>query len=167
MSVETAVERGVEKLNNYFEGPHWAQDIELDYLDLGDSQSCVLGQLFEGYENGLHKLGYEGSLEDWKEGFSLGMHVPYASYRDLTDAWVEAIQDIQPKRETVEEGTNEFEVSIGVDVPVTLTDAQVGMLYRIGTDRGLYDPVESMLEEILSDLAERVGNDIDFDDLDI
>jgi hypothetical protein len=160
VSIETAVERGVEKLNNYFEGSAWAQDIDLEYLDLGESRSCVLGQLFEGYDNGLNVLGYGGSLEDWKEGFSLGMNVPYASYAELTDEWVDAIQDIRQKGSALEAVT-EIEVSIAVDISVTLTDAQVGKLFRMGSERGYYDEVSDMLEELLSEKATELGGDLD------
>lgn len=65
----------------------WRVKIDLDSLDLGSVQYCILGQLFDGYDNGLDALGLRdndtvatdhgfvsgyGTIDEWVSSAELG-----------------------------------------------------------------------------------------------
>lgn len=91
------VKKGIEFLNN--EIPKWKEEIEVDMLDLGSCRRCILGQIFDDYEEGLDKLDIlESSASDY--GFTLSQEVidsdNEAKIKDdfecLTNAWRDALK---------------------------------------------------------------------------
>lgn len=68
--------------------PGWEKLINLDTLDIADTGSCILGQLFGGYGEGKDALGIWA--QPWNYGFVEGN-----SYSDeeLTEYWKEAIEE--------------------------------------------------------------------------
>ena len=52
---EDQVRDGVAFLNTQV--PGWRTRINLQVLDLRNNEDCILGQLFGGYEEGMHALG--------------------------------------------------------------------------------------------------------------
>jgi len=110
---ELAVERGVTLLNEQY--PGWASEIDLGRLFLGDSELCILGQLFSGTSG--HYNGYEAGCEYFrlrvcdgdccrvdhpdrdsstKYGFNAAYNDPnYDSFNGLTDLWKKAIKKIR------------------------------------------------------------------------
>lgn len=78
------VQSGIDLLNAHFGGSSWKKDIDLDTLDLGSCGVCVLGQLFGDYSEGLDELGIGG-------GYAYGFDVSSGSFRDLTQAWKDAL----------------------------------------------------------------------------
>lgn len=45
------------------ENPGWRYDIDLDNLKMYDSEHCILGQLYGGYNAGLHALGLPDGID--------------------------------------------------------------------------------------------------------
>lgn len=78
------IQSGVKLLDAHFGGSSWKKDIDLDNLDLGSCGVCVLGQLFGDYSEGLEVLGISG-------GANYGFDNPSGSFRELTDAWKDAL----------------------------------------------------------------------------
>lgn len=79
------IKAGMELLD--IEAPGWREEIDLEKLNLGDCESCILGQLFERYTLGLfalellngeaHRFGfdchptdYDALTQDWKKALS-------------------------------------------------------------------------------------------------
>lgn len=65
-----AVQLGIEFLDANV--PNWREQIDLDRLDLGSCQTCVLGQLFADYDEEQY-----GQANDWMNpsGFQRGSWV--------------------------------------------------------------------------------------------
>lgn len=89
------IERGIERLDEL--GPSdWRQHVVLGLLNMNDPQVCVLGQVYrtdaghyqDGYSFGQSQL-LLGSEDPSHFGFD---NVVGESYRDLTDAWLEALR---------------------------------------------------------------------------
>lgn len=56
-SYRTLVNKGVELLDSYFGSRStWLNEIDRDQLDMTDTKTCVLGQLFGDYFIGVNKL---------------------------------------------------------------------------------------------------------------
>ena len=53
-SVQSRVNRGVVYLDRKF--PDWETYVELENLDMGDSDSCVIAQIFGEYWQGIERL---------------------------------------------------------------------------------------------------------------
>lgn len=64
---------------------NWRNQIELDNLDLGSCDVCVLGQLFGSYSDGQYELDL-----DTYGSKSYGFNTDY-SYAELTQAWKDAL----------------------------------------------------------------------------
>ena len=61
---ETQIGRGVQVLNAYYEGreqSNWKSLIDLSRFNIRQVDSCVLGQLFGDYYDGLDELGIADS----------------------------------------------------------------------------------------------------------
>lgn len=74
------VNAGIQLLDT--EKPGWREKIDLDNLDLGSCDICVLGQVFGNYYDGVEKL----KVDAYEYGFNTG-----GSFRELTAAWKEAL----------------------------------------------------------------------------
>lgn len=97
MSYADAVQRGIAKLDEHV--PDWRGRIRLDYLDMGDPESCIVGQVFKhegGFNAGLSKLGIINAenfgfeinhdiTEEVYEGITMD------NYRDLQFYWDEEL----------------------------------------------------------------------------
>lgn len=84
-TVEDRVASGAYMLDVHY-GPDWRNKIDLDTLDLKHCETCILGQVFGTYEDGLEKLGIWdkwGMVQSDMLGFTI----------DLNGA----DQDIQPE----------------------------------------------------------------------
>lgn len=53
---DARVQNGIAKLNAVY-GKNWADKIDVTKLDLSDSKTCVLGQVYGEYMDGLRNLG--------------------------------------------------------------------------------------------------------------
>lgn len=59
------VNRGSELLDNY-EGPAWMDRINPQKLDMSSGQYCIIGQAYNGYDQGLKvPFGWEPAFEDF------------------------------------------------------------------------------------------------------
>lgn len=59
MPLAERIARGVDLLDE--KHPGWDHNIDLDRLNIVDQRSCVLGQVFGYYGDGLETLGLSGS----------------------------------------------------------------------------------------------------------
>lgn len=91
------VELGAELLD--YVAPGWWKDgkIDLDSLDLGNSEQCVLGQLFFDYPNGRSILAeYVGLKADEFDSAHFGFTVTGpADFADLTEDWRNQIGNLR------------------------------------------------------------------------
>jgi hypothetical protein len=102
---EARVAKGVDLLNEHAPAEWWSADvIDLDKLDLSNVGVCVLGQVFDGYFDGLDWLsGAEGFTGPWAVdyGFILDDEEVFGPepggllYHALTVAWRRAIVKIR------------------------------------------------------------------------
>lgn len=79
--------------------PGWEAKIDLSELDLGKGECCVLGQVYQGYGNGVKKvLGVDSSMGTSpvmeQLGFSLNGYSDSTmkAYKRLTQAWKRLIR---------------------------------------------------------------------------
>lgn len=89
---------GAQFLDTMF--PGWCDYISIEKLNLSDAETCILGQLYGEYSNGLYEL----ELEMWDAeelGFDLpssnfeydkGNDIP-SGYYNLTQSWIREIED--------------------------------------------------------------------------
>lgn len=90
-SAREAVKAGAAKLDDYVFGggvhitPDWRKKIDLDALDMGSCDSCVLGQLFGDYGTGVDVLNLP-----YGKGSELGFdsNQPDFNYEEVQAAWV-------------------------------------------------------------------------------
>jgi hypothetical protein len=87
------VDAGVNLLDRDF--PGWAEKIDLLIFDMSKLDSCILGQLFEGYHTGLDKLGVPRYTDDdIKCGFDVpNEEINSESYKILTEEWIKRVRD--------------------------------------------------------------------------
>lgn len=79
--IKKRVIRGMELLQERY-GEEWVDHISPENLDLGDGGSCILGQVYGGYNDGLGKLRIRnGSIYGFDSDNS-GIN-----YEDLNKAW--------------------------------------------------------------------------------
>ncbi|HEY3924762.1 MAG TPA: hypothetical protein VGL75_09375 [Acidothermaceae bacterium] len=87
--------------------PDWAQRIDLGKLDVSDTDTCVLGQLFaerneerslvgarfcdSNYKVGLTVLGLTGEVSV-QHGFDKTVGQPRPNFTDLDKAWTRAVK---------------------------------------------------------------------------
>lgn len=70
------------------EAPGWREKIDLEKLNLGNCESCILGQLFERYTLGLFALELPPEEAD-----SFGFNCNPSDYDKLTYYWQEALSE--------------------------------------------------------------------------
>lgn len=91
--------RGVEVLDQ--QRPGWADEIQLEYLEMASGVSCVLGQVFDGYTTGLVELlspEYEGNEYAWSAEHGFVNDVDNGVYYDdLQNGWMKVIKERQTK----------------------------------------------------------------------
>lgn len=92
-----AVARGVALLDEKV--PGWRDRLSPNYLNMGDCEDCILGQMYGWYEDGLAMVGLSDDPDPWLAG-RFGLCLPSRSettqettsrYEVLTRAWREAI----------------------------------------------------------------------------
>lgn len=86
------VQAGANLLDSH--DPEWFEKVNIDTLHMGSCIDCVLGQLYEGYCEGLNKINvnaFESSPEDYQYGFD----DPKRRYAELTNEWIKEIQKRQ------------------------------------------------------------------------
>jgi hypothetical protein len=164
--VSQAVDKGCIALYDFFGSNAWAEDIDLDELDLGNASSCPLGQLFGEYCSGLDELGVH--VDDaGRYGFSVcGAEFDHGNieedYLVLTEEWRERIERFRYMRgfrDHEPEPTTDLEIIISTSVRVTLDDRQLGELFREA--RGYDMTVEELLAERFNEVAEEAVNELD------
>lgn len=88
------VRRGARFLDE--KRPGWHNTIDREWLDLGDSGACVLGQLEGGYLVGLRNLGLRfpsfGSIFHGFEADGVLSMLMGHQYSFLTELWIEEIR---------------------------------------------------------------------------
>lgn len=72
------------------ERPNWEQDVNLSILNLGDNESCILGQYYSEYGLGTVVLGLS-MRRQYRYGFIATKEGGCAEYPDLTEAWANEI----------------------------------------------------------------------------
>lgn len=77
------VAKGAELLDN--ERPGWADDIDLESLNMAEGNHCILGQLYGDYVDGLYALGFTRGWGSRGHGFTL--HVGWSSASDSMEDW--------------------------------------------------------------------------------
>ena len=101
--IKLRVKRGAVFLDEK-RGPHWAEQVALEELDMNSCLSCVLGQLFGDYRAGADQLKLkrfpfiEGVCEGTTEEFGFQASTaadqhPRGEYYDLSIAWHREILD--------------------------------------------------------------------------
>lgn len=92
--MKSAIKRGIKLLDERV--LDWRDRIDLDELDLSNSQSCILGQSFGAYGKGKYLLGLT-AIESAKLGFNI-LDVSWwdendfeTQYNRLTQLWKEAL----------------------------------------------------------------------------
>ena len=84
------VDAGVAFLNVV--KPDWLKRIDVSKLDLGNAKVCILGELYNSYENGVLVLG----LDDETSSISLGFYdFDKRQYEQLTQAWKNKITKLR------------------------------------------------------------------------
>lgn len=95
---DPAIDKGIALLDAKV--PEWCTKMQLDHLKMGDGASCVLGQVFGDYDDGLIGLGlldpaasgypddtvYGFDLDDGRGAFS------NENYGPLTRRWKQRIR---------------------------------------------------------------------------
>jgi len=74
-------------------GPtNWRARVDVDKLDLENPRSCVLGQVYGTFDDGMDALDLT-FVEAARYGFVTGVGLRYvpSSWRALTDAWRDAL----------------------------------------------------------------------------
>jgi hypothetical protein len=100
ITIKDRINRGMERLNSYY-GDEWINRIDLDTLDIGKAESCILGQLEGGYHRGMAKLNLNNE-ECWLYGFSgesivdgVRVNSDPATWRNLQTAWILTLKSIR------------------------------------------------------------------------
>ena len=101
--VQSRVDRGVEKLDADL-GPVWVNRIDLDALNLGSSTNCVLGQLFDDYDDGVDAMWPDAPSS---KPFCLGDYCCSECHGDEAEFNAELVQ----KRAANEQVTTRAELS--------------------------------------------------------
>ena len=73
------------------EYPGWAEEIDLDTLDMGDCIECVLGQLYGDYMDGMAALDPAAAESDEEPAWAVDLGFNFGDmateYSDLDRAW--------------------------------------------------------------------------------
>jgi hypothetical protein len=82
----SAVKRGISFLDRHY--PQWIEHINVETLDVGFNEVCMLGQLFGSFENGQQVLGLIPLQAEW-----LGFNTWIGNdHEELTACWKSAIE---------------------------------------------------------------------------
>jgi len=109
------VRKGIKLLNALC--PNWISKINLSKLNLTSFNNCPLGQIFNGWNNGIKQLNLDSYVEvkckqqyDLEpihkpalygfDMFSLSLWLPKDNYRELENEWIKAIQTKLKQRKT-------------------------------------------------------------------
>lgn len=96
LTARHAVQLGAALLDKGI-GTVWAENLDLDILDLSDPYKCVLGQTFGSFSKGLDHLFPQNGYLDviTSHGFDVSVFAALAdrpaAYADLTEAWREEV----------------------------------------------------------------------------
>lgn len=84
------VKRGIVYLDQHI--PGWCKKIDVADLDLGDPTACVLGQVLDGFFNGLQLLELS-DYESQNMGFNVNTNKNLGvEYSLLTECWLTAVK---------------------------------------------------------------------------
>lgn len=95
-TLDEAVENGAKLLDQ--KNPTWASKIDIEGLDLHSCSECLLGQLYEYYDDGVLELfDVDGDEEDLDEfmrddASNHGYDCNTSELGEITELWVDAIQ---------------------------------------------------------------------------
>lgn len=88
------IERGAALLDEL--RPGWRTKVDVEALDVGDCQSCVLGQILGDYAQ-RGRIGLEVRADAAEHGFALSFHEVTRGGREpyvaLTEEWREYIRE--------------------------------------------------------------------------
>lgn len=87
------VHKGIEFLNQ--KNPGWHQRIDTDKLDINSIHSCILGQLYGSYMDGIYELWPEGDNDAKEYGLTLWGVDLSSDFDTLTRLWRYAVIKIR------------------------------------------------------------------------
>jgi hypothetical protein len=71
--------------------PDWAKKVDVSRLDIGDTENCILGQIFGDYNDGQTKLGFFNRFRMTPLGFMPKTRSGFGEFQtdaeNLTNAW--------------------------------------------------------------------------------
>ncbi len=74
--------------------PKWVKKIDLKKLDLSSTNTCVIGEVFGNYHDGINKMDLDSSQAE-----TLGFYLQEDNdYGLLTKTWKSVIQKIKRKK---------------------------------------------------------------------
>lgn len=89
---QARVEKGIELLDGI--NPGWRNGVNLNLLDMGSCEFCILGQVYGGYTEGIAALLLLWAADDFLYGFDAA---PVAGarprYGGLLQEWLRQLQD--------------------------------------------------------------------------
>jgi hypothetical protein len=92
------VAQGIELLDSI--NPYWDEQIELDILDIGDCNRCILGQLYNHFLHGMGKIAkyINSAFRPDEYGFNIpaqfgDLETRERAYLDLKIAWTGALTE--------------------------------------------------------------------------
>lgn len=94
-TMKVRVNAGIAFLNTV--NPGWVKKIKLMKLDLADSNTCVLGEVYGSYANGLYEFNMYAAVDSIPEAlrFCLLDDDDEEKYKMLTDIWKTAIKKLK------------------------------------------------------------------------
>ena len=91
-NISNRVKAGIAFLNVV--EPDWLKRIDLEKLDLSNSKTCILGEVYGNYYDGRDKLDLNEEIAE-KLGFAEEENRP--NYKSLTAAWKETLKPMIKK----------------------------------------------------------------------
>lgn len=110
MKYTAQVERGFALLNHV--APGWQASIDIDWLNMVSSYSCILGQVYESYQTGIETIfsvdlatlsqAEINSLLEHSARYGFSLSDPgnryYKNYTMLKAAWIKALKTRKRKK---------------------------------------------------------------------
>lgn len=90
------VKAGIAFLNSIY--PGWVKKIKLKNLDLSDKNTCVIGELYDDYFDGISEMGITDNGAARALGFQVNQEEPEdtgISFDALTKVWVKEIRKLK------------------------------------------------------------------------
>lgn len=88
-TIQKKIRAGIAFLNVV--KPNWLKKIKLNELDLSQSNTCMIGEIYGNYGDGIDSLGLTDEIADL-----LGFHAnSIRTYTLLTKGWKDAIKKLQ------------------------------------------------------------------------